>query len=518
MNGAAAMCYNEQKTAWRAQVDTQALVRQFKELQQRMGVYHYAMGIINYDGETAAPRQSAQVRGEVMGALSLISYELFINPQVEALLDALEEQRGSLDRQTARELHLLRKEYMETTCIPKEEFAAYVQLCSDAGSIWREAREKSDYPLFMPYLQQLVDTSKRFAAYCKPGMQPYNVMLDKYEEGVTTAYLDGYFATLRHELVPLIQAIAERPQPDAPFLQGVFPADSQRRLAHRLMALLHVDPQRCTLGETAHPFTSSFTKWDTRITTRYEEGDLLSSLYSVIHEAGHGLYEMGIDDALQRGPLASGSSMGMHESQSRLYENMIGRGRAFQDLLLPRLKDEYPAAFNQADGQALYRAVNRVIPGLIRTEADELTYSMHIMVRYELERALFDGSLAVKDLPDAWNARYREYLGVAVPGDAQGVLQDIHWSGGMFGYFPSYSIGSAYAAQIYAAMNRQIDVEGSIAAGNISAINAWLGDNIHRHGMMYPPAQLLEMACGQPFDVTFHTDYLKNKYTALYGL
>jgi carboxypeptidase Taq len=238
----------------------------------------------------------------------------------------------------------------------------------------------------------------------------------------------------------------------------------------------------------------------------------------VIHESGHGLYEMGVDDALQHGPLANGASMGMHESQSRLYENMIGRSRAFQPQLLPILRDIYPDAFGKVTEDALYRAVNQVVPGLIRTEADELTYSMHIMIRFELERALFDGSLKVQDLPAAWNERYKSYLGLTVPNDAQGVLQDIHWSGGAFGYFPSYSIGSAYAAQIYAAMARDIDVAGSIAAGDIGRINTWLGDKIHRHGMMYPPAQLLEMACGQPFDATYYTDYLKNKYTALYGL
>lgn len=499
-------------------MDTQALVGQFKDLQRRLGIYGYAMGVINYDGETAAPRQSARGRGEAMGALSLISYELFINPEVEALLDALHEQRASLDAQTARELFLMRKEYRQTTCIPKEEYAAAAQLSSEAGSVWRDAREKNDYPTFMPYLQKLADFAARFAGYRKPDVPAYDVMLDEYEEGVTAAYLDDYFATLRRELVPLVHAIGERPQPNTAFLRGTFPADSQRRLARRLMALLQVDTERCALGETAHPFTSSFTRWDTRITTRYEEHDLLSSLYSVIHESGHGLYEMGVDDALQHGPLANGASMGMHESQSRLYENMIGRSRAFQPQLLPILRDIFPDAFGKVTEDTLYCAVNRVVPGLIRTEADELTYSMHIMIRFELERALFDGGLKVQDLPAAWNERYKSYLGLTVPNDAQGVLQDIHWSGGDFGYFPSYSIGSAYAAQIYAAMARDIDVESSIAAGDIGRINTWLGDKIHRHGMMYPPAQLLEMACGQPFDATYYTDYLKNKYTALYGL
>lgn len=499
-------------------MDLQASVREFKDLQRKLHVYSHAMGVLSYDSQTVAPRLSSEGRGETMGALSQVSYELLINDRVRDLLEALHEQSAELDPQTKREAEEMRREYRKTTCIPLEEVVAYTKLVNKSSLIWQEAKENADFESFRPCLEELVATVRRFAGYRDSEKKPYDVMLDDFEPGIDQSYLDAYFSRLRRELVPLVHAIGEASQPDTAWLKGSFPAIQQERLALRVMEMMKVDSGRCVLGQSEHPFTTSFNNKDVRFTTHYYEDNLLPSLYSVIHEAGHGLYELGIADELQYGCLAGGVSMGIHESQSRLYENMLGRSLSFSKALLPVLAEVFPDTFRSVNAQTLHRALNVSKPSLIRTEADELTYSMHIMVRYELEKALFDGSLEVADLPDAWKALYHEYLGVEPANDAEGVLQDVHWSGGMFGYFPSYSIGSAYAAQIYAAMEKDVDIDAALLAGDFTPINAWLGKKIHRHGGMKKPRELIFSAAGEAFDAGYYVDYLKDKYSGLYGL
>ena len=329
--------------------------------------------------------------------------------------------------------------------------------------------------------------------------------------------LDRFFSVLRERLVPVIRAVGKAPQVDDSFLHKRYPVEIQRKFSDDLMEVLGLDRRHCTIGETEHPFTLNFNSQDVRITTHYVEDGLAESMYSVIHEGGHALYELGVDPANDYTVLAGGSSMSIHESQSRFYENLIGRSLPFIRAIYPRVQALFPEQLAGVTDEMFYRAVNKAQPSLIRTEADELTYSFHVMIRYEIEKQLIGGTLAVKDVPAEWKRLYREYLGVEVPNDRQGCLQDSHWSGGSFGYFPSYALGSAYGVQMLHSMEREIDVWGSVGRGDLTPVTAWLREKIHQYGCLLEPGQLVKNACGD-FDPTVYTDYLTEKYTRLYGL
>ncbi|NLA54417.1 MAG: carboxypeptidase M32, partial [Clostridiales bacterium] len=449
-------------------MDIQKITKDFKALQRQLHALNHASGILSYDAQTVAPAASDEGRGETLGIISRMQYELLISDKVKDMLEELVEQKESIDFQTFREAEELLRNYKNSTCIPKDEFVQYKILANKANAVWQDAKNGNDFAAFQPYLEDLVKTNIRFASYRDGGKPAYDVLLDDYEPGMTQLYLSDYFKQLRDDLVPLVKAVGEADQPDTAWLNKTFSLANQAELSKRVMTLMGIDQKRCILGQTEHPFTQGFNKWDVRITTHYHEDNLLSSLYSVIHEAGHALYELGIADELQYGSLAGGVSMGIHESQSRLYENMLGRSLPFAQNLLPVLNEVFPEVFGGISSYQLYQALNEARPSLIRVEADELTYSMHIMIRFELEKALFDGSLLVKDLPGAWRDLYKSYLGVKVPDDSQGVLQDVHWSYGAFGYFPSYSIGSAYAAQIYNKMEEDVDIDGSLRIGDLT--------------------------------------------------
>lgn len=496
------------------------LLERLDRLERQLYAYRYAMGLMEYDGETAAPLLSAAGRGEALALLSEVEYRLTAGPETAELLAALEQIAPALTLQQAAQLRELQKAYDRNSKVPQEEYTAYSRLLTLAQPAWRQAKQNDDFDAFAPYLRQIVETNIRFAGYYAPGRDPYDTWLDQYEPGMTRAQLDGFFEALRREIVPLVQRItAEGASIDDRWaVQGDWPLEGQKQLARRVMDRMGIDPARCALGETEHPFTTNFSRDDVRITTHYYPENLLSSLYSVIHEGGHALYELNTAPRLAGTCLATGASMGMHESQSRLYENLIGRSRAFADVLWQDITACFPAQTAGRTAEDFWKAANKAQPSLIRTEADELTYCLHIMVRYELEKQLFDRTLTVEELPAAWNARMEEYLGVKVPNNAQGVLQDVHWAGGSFGYFPSYALGSAYGAQILDAMRRQLDVDALTARGELAPITAWLTDRIYQYGAERTPAWLLENACGAPFDPTFYTRYLKEKFTALYGL
>lgn len=411
----------------------------------------------------------------------------------------------------------MHKSIEDTRKIPMDEYIAYQKLSVEAADVWHKAKDTNDYPLFMPYLEKLIDFSRRFAHYTRPDMPVYDALLDQYEKGLTREKCDQFFDTLRTELVPLIHKIAKCPQVDDAFLTGHFPVDTQRKLSDYLMQVMGLDHAHCGIGETEHPFTTGFTKYDVRITTHYHEDNFASSMYSVIHEGGHALYDLHPADDLAYTVLGGGVSMSIHESQSRFYENIIGRSYEFVRLIAPKLRELFPEIAAQSD-EALYKAFNKAQPSLIRTESDELYYCMHIMVRYELEQKLMEGTLSVKDLPQGWNRLYKEYLGVDVPNDREGVLQDVHWAGGMFGYFPSYALGSAYGAQLLSVMKKTVDVNAAISSGNLSAINRWLEENIWQYGGLYEPDTLLEKALGEPFDPMFFVRYLQEKFCDIYDL
>lgn len=487
------------------------------DYQRTMAALGHASGLVYYDGATLAPKKSADVRPNTLGELSRIEYELQCSPETVEMLSCLKDASEELTPVERRSVEILWRNHERLNRIPKEEYVAYTRLLAESDTVWHTAKENDDFESFAPYLQKVFDAARRISGYEKPEMDPYDAALDDYERGMTRTFCDRFFLTLRKQIVPLIQSVSEaEPIDDAP-LHASFPVEKQRSFSRYLMQVMNMDPDACILGETEHPFTIGFTKNDVRITTHYYEHDPVSSMYSVIHEGGHALYELGTGDTLMFTGLDSGASMALHESQSRFYENIIGRSRAFSSIVFPYLRREFPLQLSGVTEESFYRMINKSMPSLIRTEADELTYCLHIMVRYELEKAMFDGALTARELRGEWNRLYREYLGVEVPDDRRGILQDSHWANGNIGYFPSYALGSAYGAQFLTEMEKDFDVYAAVRSGELARVNAWNEEHIWRYGALYDPAELFEKVCGQ-FDPSVYTEYLRRKFTEIYRL
>ena len=489
-----------------------------KQHQEVMAAYNHAMGVLYLDATTAAPSDSWDGRGKTMEILSQIVYDLETKPENGEMLRYLEAHREELDAVSRRQVEVLRKGYDRMHRIPAEEYVAYSVLCNDAQNVWQKAKNEDDFSAFAPYLEKIVSYNRKFAGYYNGDMAPYDALLNEYEEGLNMETLDAFFAQLREAIVPLIAKVRQAKIVDDAFLFRHYGVETQRKFSDYLMEVLGMDRSHCAIAETEHPYTTNFNNKDVRITTHYYEDNLASSLYSVIHEGGHGLYELGGDDRYNRTVLAGGASMSLHESQSRFYENIIGRSKPFIEAIFPKARELFPEQLADVDGEMFYRAVNKAEPSLIRIEADELTYCNHIMIRYEIEKQLIAGTLEVKDVPAEWKRLYKEYLGVDVPNDREGCLQDSHWSGGMLGYFPSYALGSAYGAQMLHKMEEDLgDIWTAVAKGDLSHITAWLKEKIHRHASFYKPAELFESVCGK-FDAKYYTDYLTEKFTKLYDL
>lgn len=486
-------------------------------LQKKLYAYNAASSSLYLDSVTVAPKDTAEGRGVALGILAGESQKLLTDEKTGELLSFLQEHRGELSEIERREVEELQRSYRQLVQIPADEYMEYAMLTNEASDVWHKAKETSDFELFRPVLERLVAFNRKFAGYYDKEKKPYDALLNEYERGTDMEFLDAFFGEVREKLVPLIEKIGQAEQIDDSFLHRHYPVESQRRFSDYLMEVMGLDRGHCTIGETEHPFTLEFNNQDVRITTNYKEDSVADSMYSVIHEGGHAKYELGIRDEFQYTVLAGGVSMGVHESQSRFYENIIGRSRAFVEAIFPKMQEFFPEQLGDVTAEQMYRAVNKVQPSLIRTESDELTYSLHVMIRYEIEKQLIGGTLEVKDVPKVWNRLYKEYLGVDVPDDKHGCLQDSHWSGGSFGYFPSYALGSAYGAQMLQNMEKDIDVWGPVAKGDLSAVSGWLMDKVHQYGSFLEPADVVKNACGT-FDPSVYTDYLTKKYTELYHL
>lgn len=488
-------------------------------LQRKMAAYDHAAGLIYYDGCTTAPKATADNRGSTLSILSEEMYRLAASDETAELLEFLDANRDDLPYGEQRMVHLLLKDIREMKKIPMDEYIAYQELMVKADDVWHSAKEQSDFEMFRPYLEQLVAAKKKFAKYVAPEKDVYDYCLNEYEEGLTMEACDSFFGRLRSEIVPLLKKVSEAPQIDDSLRHGFFPEGKQEELSYWLMELIGLDLSHVGLSTTEHPFTTSLgSHFDERITTHYFEDDFACSMYSVVHEGGHALYDTGSADELAYTVLDGGVAMSIHESQSRFYENLIGRSRAFCTYVFPKLAELFPEHMAGRDAEEFYRAVNKAEPSLIRTESDELTYCLHIMVRYELEKRIMHDELEVKDLPAEWNRMYKEYLGIDVPDDKHGVLQDSHWASGLFGYFPSYALGNAYGAQFLAKMKENVDVDGCIAKGDFGPVNAWNRENIWKHGALYTPAELLNRVLGADFDPGYYIDYLKKKFSEVYAL
>lgn len=498
-------------------MNLQEAKEQLELLQKKLYAYQSANSALYLDSVTTAPSDTAEGRGIAMSILAGEEQKLMTCKETAELFTYLKEHLEELNPTARRQVTELSRSWERMQKIPAEEYMEYVMITNEANDVWHKAKEANDFEMFRPVLEKLVDYNKKFAGYYASEKKPYDAFLDDFERGTDIAYFDAFFAQIREKLVPLIRKIGEKQQVDDSFLYRHYPIEVQRKFSDYLMEVMQLDRTHCAIGETEHPFTLNFTNKDVRITTNYKENSLAESMYSVIHEGGHALYELGVSDELQYTCLAGGVSMGVHESQSRLYENIIGRSRAFIEAIFPKMKEFFPEQLADVTAEQMYRAVNKVEPSLIRTEADEMTYCLHVMVRYEIEKQLFDGTLEVKDIPNTWNRLYKEYLGIDVPDDAQGCLQDSHWSGGSFGYFPSYALGSAYGAQMMKCMEQEIDVWGPVAKGDLSAVTGWLKEKIHQYGGLLDPVDVVKQACGE-FDPSIYVEYLTEKYTELYQL
>ena len=498
--------------------NVQEAVETLAEYSRTMHAYNHAMSALYLDAGTVAPKNTTAGRNVTMEVLSRVTFELSTDPKRGELIAYLEANADELDASTRRQVEVARKSFDQMSRIPAEEYVAYSVLLNEAQDVWEKAKNDSDFALFAPYLEKIVDFNRKFAGYYNPELAPYDALLNEFEEGLTMETLDGFFAQLRGAIVPLLAATQAVEPIDDSFLELAYPIEVQRKFSDYLMDLLGLDRGHCGIAETEHPYTLTFNNKDVRITTHYHEKNMTFAMYSTIHEGGHALYELGCGDEYEFTNLSGGASMSVHESQSRFYENIIGRSRAFVEVYFPKLKELFPQQLENVTAEMFYRAVNKAQPSLIRTEADELTYCIHVMIRYEIEKQLIAGTLAVADVPAAWNRMYKDYLGIDVPDDKNGCLQDSHWSGGMIGYFPSYALGSAYGAQMLAKMQEDLgDIYADVAKGDLSRITGWLREKIHRHAGFKKPAPLFEDVCGK-FDARFFTDYLIRKFSELYDL
>lgn len=496
---------------------SKAYERLEKVLEKTMAL-QTALILFEWDNETLAPEEAGANTARVIGALSEEYYRVMASEEMKEAIETCEKEEGLTEVEKA-----IVKEAKETreqlVCIPSEEYRDNAQLVSEATRVWAKAKKDNDFDKFVPTLEKVVDYQKKFASYrAKDGEKLYDSMLDLYEKDFNMELLDQFFSELKEAIVPLIREIRERGKKiDSEFLKGDYPEEKQRELAEFLAEYVGFDFKKGVLAVSAHPFTTNLHNHDVRITTHYSDR-VDSSLFSVIHEAGHGIYELGIGDELTQTLAGQGASMGMHESQSRFFENIIGRNAAFWVPLYEKLQSIFPEQLEGVSRDQFVEAINKAEPGLIRTEADELTYSLHVLIRYEIEKMIIEEDLDLKKLPEIWADKYEEYLGIRPENASEGVLQDIHWSQGSFGYFPSYALGSAFGAQLYYHMKKEMDFEGLLERGEIGVIREYLRDHVHRFGKLKTSREILKDTTGEDFNPKYYIQYLKEKYSRLYDL
>jgi carboxypeptidase Taq len=499
----------------------QDVLASFRERIHKIQSYGEALALMHWDLRTGAPRKGMDVRSESLGVLSGAMFELSVAPELGEWLETLEEKAAFAELSEIDQRLVLetRKQYDRSIKIPPKLFQEYTVLASQSESKWEEAKRDNDFASFQPYLEKVIGYTNQFIDLWGPGATRYDTLLDEYEPGMTVAELDSIFGGLRAELVPLAEAIAASPhQPDTSFLNGTFDKAAQRDFGLYILGQMGYDFAAGRLDESVHPFATGLNPGDVRITTSYLPNDVTFALFGTIHEGGHALYEQNIAPELTGTTLATGTSMGIHESQSRFWENVIGRSPGFWQRYFGEFQKRFPGQLN-VSWEEFYRGNNVVKPSLIRIEADELTYNLHIIIRYELEKLIFNGGVKAADLPELWNSKYKEYLGVVPGNDSEGVLQDVHWSGGAFGYFPSYSLGNMYAAQFTDTMEREIpDMWEQVSSGELLTIKEWLGDRIHRFGKMRTPSELITSVTGKSLDPQYLVSYLRSKYSDIYRL
>ena len=493
------------------------LKTQFEEWEKKLNAYQFALTVIGLDANDRPPVSGAAVRNEHTAFLHGELFSLENDPQMYAVMEELMKDED-LDQVTRRKVQLRLKNASRIHDVPKDEYIAFQKVLSESEQAWLKYKKTADWQSYAPYLERLVEAQKKLLSYRHDERDPYDILLDDNEEGWNRERYDAFFAALKERLVPLLKRIMEQPVPDDSFLHRFYPADRQREFMRQILDYVGFTPDWGKLGESEHPLTTWISENDVRFTTKYREHDPVAGILSTVHETGHAWYAHDVDPAYDDSVIVSSIGAGMHESQSRLCENHLGRSESFWKANFPKLQKHFPNQLGGVSFDEFMRAVNLVRPSLIRTEADEVTYPLHIMIRYEIEKDLFSGRLSAAGLEKTWNEKYREYLGLEVPDAASGILQDMHWPYAYFGYFPTYALGSAFAAQFYSRMAEDIDVSALLEAGQWPQIMAWLKEHIHRYGALYPSSEVMEKATGRPFDPQYYITYLQEKYSRIYGL
>ena len=496
-------------------------IETLKEKLSEISRFQQVMSLMHWDLETGAPNKSFEYTSDTLGELSAQLYRMETSDEIGHLINKLtnEDEFENLNEDDKRMIKLVKKEYERTKKLPEEFVKEFSKLTSKAQKYWAEAREKNDFTIFQPYLEKIVKMSIQEAEYVGYEKNRYDALLDMYEPGMTTKELKRIIEDLKFKLVDFVKELSEKgTKPEEDFLFKKYDVKKQKELSMKALKLMNYDFDAGRLDVAAHPFTIKINPGDVRITTRYQEKDIRDSFFSTIHEGGHALYEQGISVKYADTPLYDGASMGVHESQSRYWENILGRSQEFWKYFYPTMKENFEQ-LNNIELNDFYKAINVVEKSLIRVDADEVTYNLHIMLRFEIEEALINEKIKVEDLPKIWNKKMKEYLDVVPENDSVGVLQDVHWSHGSFGYFPSYMLGNLFSAQFFNQMKKDIpNYKELVESGDLKTILNWLRKNIHKHGKKYEPNELLEKVTSEKLNPDYFMDYLKEKYTKVYNI
>jgi carboxypeptidase Taq len=499
----------------------ETMLSDFKDYLQKIKDISDATSVLYWDMRTGMPKKGVDRRSDVISTLSAETFRLSTSKEMEDYIHYFlePEHHDKLDPIMQAVVSECKKEFDRSRKIPADKYQEFVQLTSKAESVWEIAKETSDFSLFQPYLEKIVQMNIEFVEYWGYEGNKYNTLLEYYEPGMTVEKLDRIFGDLRTDLVALLNKVKNSPnKPRYDFFETYFDPKQQKEFSIFMLKKMGYDFEAGRLDETVHPFEISFGPGDVRVTTKFLPYDFRSALFSSLHEGGHALYEQNISPKLIGTILCSGTSMGIHESQSRFWENIIGRSKEFWTHFFPDAVKHFPEQFKGVTLDEFYRGINESHESLIRIEADELTYNLHIMIRYEIEKALINGDMKVADLPAVWAEKMRDYLGIVPKNDAEGCLQDVHWSGGDFGYFPSYSLGNIYSAQFLHAMKKDLKIEELLLQGNLLPIKEWLAEKIYQYGKLQTPGEILQRVTGEEVNAKYLIEYLTNKMTDVYKL
>lgn len=496
--------------------------QKLKESLSQIVYLGHAQSVLGWDQQTNMPKGAAPARAEQMAALEAVLHGLSTSDELGKLIQAAEAELNGANPESedAALVRAAKRDFERATRIPEDLAVEEVKTTSLAHEVWVKARKENDYASFRPWLEKIVDIQRRKAECIGYEEHIYDALMDPFEPGMKSSEVDAIFGALRPELVKLVKEIGESEvKVDDSVMTRSYPVEKQKEITDDLVRRLGYDFNHGRQDQAAHPFCTSFSSLDVRITTRFNERHLPGSVFASMHETGHALYELGFPKEWTGSVLADGASLGFHESQSRMWENQVGRSRPFITYYFPVLKEKFPESLSDVTPEQFYLAANKVEPSLIRTEADEVTYSLHIMLRYELEKMMVTGEVNFAELPDLWNAKMKEYLGVTPPNDADGVLQDVHWSGGTLGYFPTYALGNILSGQLWDKVLREIpDIYDQIGRGEFTSLLGWLRENVHVHGRKYLPGELIQKITGSPIDPGCYIKYLRGKFGEIYQL